>query len=157
MGKNRLKAENQWSHFCKKNKLNINILRLSGIYSKERNVIKRLQGGLRLYVKKKNHFFSRIRVEDIAQVIDKIFNSKKISGQIFNVSDDKPASSYEITKYSAKMLKIKKIFPQKLNILSETLKQFYKDSKKVNNKKIKKVLKIKLKFPTYKHGLRDLI
>ena len=36
------------------------------------------------------------------------------------------------------------------------IKEFYKDSKKVSNKKMKKQLKIKLKFPTYKQGLRDI-
>ena len=36
------------------------------------------------------------------------------------------------------------------------MKDFYKDSKRVNNKKVKKLLKIKLKFPTFKDGLRNL-
>ena len=33
------------------------------------------------------------------------------------------------------------------------LRNFYKDSKKVSNKKIKEVFSYKLKFPTYKKGL----
>ena len=36
------------------------------------------------------------------------------------------------------------------------IKEFYKDSKKVSNKKMKKQLKIKLKYPNYKHGLRNI-
>ena len=41
-------------------------------------------------------------------------------------------------------------------IESEMLKDFYKDSKKVSNKKIKKTLSYKLKFPTYKEGLNEI-
>ena len=33
------------------------------------------------------------------------------------------------------------------------LKNFYKDSKKVSNKKMKNFFKYNLKFPTYKEGL----
>ena len=32
----------------------------------------------------------------------------------------------------------------------------YKDSKKVSNKKMKNKLKIKLKYPTYRQGLRNI-
>jgi len=33
------------------------------------------------------------------------------------------------------------------------LKEFYKDSKKVDNKKMKSFFKYNLKYPTYKEGL----
>ena len=41
-------------------------------------------------------------------------------------------------------------------IKNEMLRNFYKDSKKVSNKKIKKVFSYKLKFPTYKEGLNNI-
>jgi hypothetical protein len=37
------------------------------------------------------------------------------------------------------------------------MKNFYKDSKKVSNKKIKKDLRVKLYFPTYKEGLKSIL
>ena len=156
-GKNRLKAEKQWIRYCKKNKLNLNILRIAGIYSREMNAIKRLKLGPKIFVKKNNHFFSRIRVEDIAQTIYKTYEHKNINYEIFNVSDDLPASSEMINKYAAKILKIKNL--KQINVKElrgRMIKNFYKDSKKVRNSKIKKVLKVNLKYPTYKKGLRDL-
>ena len=36
------------------------------------------------------------------------------------------------------------------------IKEFYKDSKKVSNKKMKKQLNIRLKYPNYKQGLRNI-
>jgi hypothetical protein len=44
---------------------------------------------------------------------------------------------------------------QKLN--EGEMKNFYKDSKKISNKKIKKDLKVKLYFPTYKEGFKSIL
>ena len=156
MGKDRLRAEKSWMKLFLKNKLNLNILRLSGIYSKENNALKRLKNGPRIFIKKNNQFFSRIRVEDIARVLDKVLNNNKIKGEIFNISDDLPAPNEEVTKYAAKLLNINNLNSVNSNKLQGSIKDFYKDSKKVNNLKMKKILKIKLKYPSYKEGLRDL-
>jgi hypothetical protein len=37
------------------------------------------------------------------------------------------------------------------------MKNFYKDSKKVSNLKIKKDLKVKLQFPSYKEGFKSIL
>ena len=41
-------------------------------------------------------------------------------------------------------------------IESEMMKNFYKESKKVNNKKMKETFSYNLKFPTYKEGLGEI-
>ena len=156
-GKSRLIAEKRWLKLNKNSKLNLIILRLSGIYSRENNPIKRLKSGPKIYISKKNQFFSRIRVEDISRTIKKIFENKKIYNEIINVSDDLPASSENVTKFASKLLNIKKLKPisfQKLE--GKMIRSFYRDSKKVSNKKMKKLLKIKLLYPTYKAGLKNL-
>ena len=74
-----------------------------------------------------------------------------------NICDDKPASQYEVAGYGAKLLKLKQPAPIKLEkIESEILKNFYKDSKKVDNKKMKAFFKYNLKFPTYIEGLAHI-
>ena len=82
----RLNAENNWLNYYKKFNLPVQIFRLSGIYSLENNIIKRLQKGTLQVVEKKNHFFSRIHVEDIAEVLT-ISLDKFKPGEIFNISD----------------------------------------------------------------------
>ena len=152
-GISRLNAENDWFYFYKKYNLPIQIFRLSGIYSIENNVIKRLKAGNIKMVKKKNHFFSRIHVEDIAEILS-ISLEKFAPGQIYNISDNYPCSNEEITKYAANLIKINS--PEFINlndIQSNMLKEFYKDSKKVSNKKMKNFFKYNLKYPTYKEGL----
>ena len=75
---------------------------------------------------------------------------------MFNISDDFPASNEEVTKYAAKLLNINYLSSVNSNKLQGSIKDFYKDSKKVDNLKMKKILKIKLRYPSYKEGLRDL-
>ena len=41
-------------------------------------------------------------------------------------------------------------------IKNEMLQNFYKDSKKVDNKKMKSFFKYNLKYPTYEEGLNDI-
>ena len=43
-----------------------------------------------------------------------------------------------------------------MDIESEMLKNFYKDSKKVSNKKMKSFFNYNLKFPTYIEGLKNI-
>ena len=152
-GKNRLEAEKSWMLLANKNKLPFQIFRLSGIYSNQNNVLVRLKSGKASIINKKNHFFSRIHVEDIANILFKSLLNFK-SGEIYNISDDKPSSSEEVTLYGVKILNIKK--PKSIEIKdidSEMLKNFYKDSKKVSNKKMKSYFNYNLKYPTYMEGL----
>ena len=126
---------------------------MSGIYSNQNNILVRLKSGNVKIINKQNHFFSRIHVEDIANILFKSLSNFK-PGEIYNISDDKPSSSEEVTLYGAKLLnmdKPKMIDPE--NIESEMLKNFYKDSKKVSNQKMKKFFNYNLKFPTYIEGL----
>ena len=152
-GIERLKAEKSWMQLAQKDNLPLQIFRLSGIYSNEYNILKRLKAGEAKIINKKNHFFSRIHVEDISNVLFKsLYNFKK--KEIYNISDDKPSSNEEVIMHGIKLLGIEK--PKSLEIdeiKNQMLKNFYKDSKKVSNKKMKNFFNFQLKYPTYIEGL----
>ena len=105
-------------------------------------------------VEKKNHYFSRIHVEDIAEIL--FISLKKFnSGEIFNISDDYPSSNTDLVKYAASLINVKT--PKRISvdqIESEMLKDFYKDSKNIKNQKIKSFFVYNLKYPTFKEGLK---
>ena len=155
-GMNRLKAENCWMKLAKENDLPLQIFRLSGIYSNESNILLRIKSGEVKLINKKNQFFSRIHVEDIANILCNSLNNFK-KNEIFNISDDKPASAEEVAMYGVKLLGASKPRTIEINeVNSEMLKGFYKDSKKVNNKKMKEIFDYELKYPTYIEGLNDI-
>ena len=113
-----------WKNLSEKINLQIQIFRLAGIYSNNFNILKRLQNGKIQVVDKKNHFFSRIHIEDIATILYKSLNNFK-SGEIYNICDDKPAPQSEIAAYGAKLLKLKVPKFIKLDeVDSEMLKNF---------------------------------
>ena len=152
-GIDRLSAEKLWLSLNLNKKIPLQIFRLSGIYSNESNILVRLKSGKAKIVNRKNNFFSRIHVEDIANILFESLSKFK-PGEIYNISDDKPSSSEEVTLYGVKLLNMDKpkIIELK-DIESEMLKNFYKDSKKVSNKKMKSFFEYDLKFPSYIEGL----
>ena len=155
-GTQRLKAEQSWMKLAENQNLPMQIFRLSGIYSHESNVLKKLKSGSAKIIKKDNQFFSRIHVEDIAELLFKSLEQFKAK-EIYNISDDKPASSEEVILYGSKLLNIEPPAVIKLkSIKSEMTRNFYKDSKKVNNKKMKIFFDYNLKYPTYVEGLNNI-
>ena len=156
-GINRIVAENEWLKLNRYHFVPTRIFRLSGIYSQERNLFLRLANKQIRYVKKSNHYFSRIHVADIAQVLFKSLIYSKV-GEIYNVADNMPCSYEKTIFYACSLMRIQNPPPVSLQSLNEgKMKNFYKDSKKVSNAKIKKDLKVKLNFPTYKEGFKEIL
>jgi nucleoside-diphosphate-sugar epimerase len=152
-GIERLKVEKEWMQLASKYDLPLQIFRLSGIYSNQYNILNRLKLGEAKIINKKNHFFSRIHVEDIANVLCSSLNNFK-KKEIYNISDNQPASAEEVTMYGVKLLGMDKPKTVEINeIESEMIKNFYKDSKKVDNRKMREFFSLKLKYPSYVEGL----
>ena len=152
----RLNAENAWISLEKNNKIPVQIFRLSGIYSNEKNILTRLKAGEVKLINKKDHYFSRIHVDDISNILFKSLSKFK-SGEIYNLSDDKPSTSEDVTLFGAKILNIENIEKIEIDqIKSEMLKNFYNESKKVSNKKMKNYFNYNLKFPSYIEGLNHI-
>ena len=152
-GVERLRVEKEWMQLASKFDLPFQIFRLSGIYSNQFNILKRLKSGEAKIINKNNHFFSRIHVEDIANVLSSSLNNFK-KKEIYNISDNQPSSAEEVAMYGVKLLGIDKPKTIEINeIESEMLKNFYKDSKKVDNRKMKEFFSLKLKYPSYVEGL----
>ena len=152
-GIDRLKVEKEWMKLSDKFDLPLQIFRLSGIYSNQYNILTRLKLGEAKIINKKNHFFSRIHVEDIANILRNSLNLFK-KKEIYNISDDKPAPAEEVAMHGVELLGVNKPKTIEINeIDSEMVKNFYKDSKRVDNKKMKEFFNYKLKYPTYVEGL----
>ena len=138
--------------------LPIHIFRLPGIYGPGRSVFDKIQNGQLTEIIKKDHFFSRVYVEDIGSAICKSINNPT-PGEIFNLSDDMPCQSFEIVRYAASLIKISKIKTLSYDDpkLNEKIRSFYFDNKRVRNLKIKKILDWTPKYGNYKLGLKRIL
>jgi nucleoside-diphosphate-sugar epimerase len=109
-------------------------------------------------VAKPGHVFNRIHVADIAQAIDAAF-SQPADG-IFNVTDDEPAAYSDQVLMAARLLDVDP--PKELSmdearqILSPMALSFYAGCVRVRNNRLKTTLGVRLRYPTYREGLRAL-
>ncbi len=109
-------------------------------------------------IDKPGQVFNRIHVADIAQAIDAAFAHK--TDGIFNVTDDEPAPYADQVLLAAKLLDIDP--PKELSmeeaqkILTPMALSFYAGCVRVKNDKLKCALGVKLRYPTYREGLRAL-
>ncbi|MEM7318458.1 MAG: SDR family oxidoreductase [Pseudomonadota bacterium] len=153
-GRWRLLAERQWASI---EGLPLQIFRLAGIYGPGRGPFSKLRrSGLRRIIKP-GQVFSRIHVDDIAQVLAASI-ARPNSGAIYNVCDDKPVPPQDVIGYAAKLqgLPLPPAVAFEDADLSPMARSFYSENKRVRNHRIKDELGVKLIYPNYRIGLEAL-
>lgn len=153
-GKWRVQAEKSWQDMG----LALHIFRLAGIYGPGRGPFAKLKNGTARRIIKKHQVFSRIHVEDIAQVLAASIE-KPNTGAVYNVCDDLAAPPEDVIAYAAECLGMPIPVGEDFETAKMTAmaRSFYSESKKVSNAKIKQNLEVVLKFPDYKSGLDALL
>jgi len=153
-GKLREEAELSWS----KLNINLHIFRLAGIYGPGRGPFSKVRNGTARRIIKEGQLFSRIHVNDIAQVLLASIRYPR-QGAIYNVCDDNPAPPEDVISYAAELLDMP--IPIAIDYdkaeMSPMARSFYAENKRVSNELIKKELGVELKFPDYKAGLQSLL
>lgn len=155
--KNRIKAEKQYLSLHKKSKVPSHIFRLPGIYGPNRSIFDRIKQKKIKNITKKNHFFSRVHVEDIAKCV---FASMKhpSPGEIFNIVDDRPSNAEDVLLFACKLMNAQ--MPKSIKFNDETIpemtRSFYFDNKRVSNEKVKNFFDYKFKYPSFKSGLLSI-
>ena len=150
-GERRLKAENSWFD------LGSEIFRVAGIYGPEKSFFQKLKDKQFQLVKKENHVFNRIHIDDLVGIILKCIGKPR-KYRIINVSDGNPCSQIDFFKYASKVsnFDLPKIVTLEDSSLSDMAKSFWKSSKIVNSRIIFEDLKYKFKYPDYKSGLKNI-
>jgi nucleoside-diphosphate-sugar epimerase len=154
----RLAAEQDWQALGAQRNLPIAVLRLGGIYGPGQNNLLRLLRGTVHRVAKEGHVSNRIHVYDIAQAIHAAF-AQRADGT-FNIVDNEPASPSEQIAFAAQLLGIDRppeiSYDEAKRLLSPLALSFYEGCIRARNDKVKSVLGVKLRYPTYREGLRAL-
>jgi nucleoside-diphosphate-sugar epimerase len=157
-GGTRLRAEQGWQALAQSRGVPIAVLRLAGIYGPGQNVFTRLLAGRAHRLAKPGHVFNRIHVADIAQAIDAAFALH--ADGIFNVTDDEPAPYSDQLLLGAKLLGIapppELSLEQARQVMTPFALSFYSGCVRVKNDKLKHMLGVRLRYPTYREGLRAL-
>ncbi len=154
-GQARVVAENQWGSI---DGLPLHIFRLAGIYGPGRGPFQKVRSGKARRIIKDNQIFSRIHVEDIAQVLQASIERPN-PGRVYNVCDNDPAPPEDVIAHAAELLglPVPPDIPFDEAEMTPMARSFYAESKRVDNTRIKDELGVDLLYPDYRTGLAALL
>jgi nucleoside-diphosphate-sugar epimerase len=157
-GRRRAAAEAAWLDLSRDRGLPVHVFRLAGIYGRGRSPFDALRAGTAKRIYKPGQVFSRIHVDDIANVLTASI-ARPRPGAVYNVCDDEPAASAEVIAHAAGLLGVAPppLLPFETAGLSPMARSFYDDSKRVSNALIKSELGVSLRYPTYRDGLAAIL
>ncbi len=154
----RVAAEAAWQAFGRERGVPVAILRLSGIYGPGQNALVNVRLGRARNIDKPGQVFNRIHVGDIAQAIDAAFAHR--ADGVFNVTDDEPTPPGDPIVFAAGLLAMPPPpaipYAEAAKTMSPLAASFYAENRRVRNDKLKRVLGVRLRYPTYREGLRAL-
>jgi nucleoside-diphosphate-sugar epimerase len=99
-GQLRVSAEAEWQSIPN---LPLHIFRLAGIYGPGRGPFAKVRNGTARRIIKQGQVFSRIHVEDIAQVLWASITRPNV-GAVYNLCDNDPAPPEDVIEYAAQLL-----------------------------------------------------
>jgi nucleoside-diphosphate-sugar epimerase len=154
-GQLRVEAEAAWQAIPD---LPLHIFRLAGIYGPGRGPFAKVRNGTARRIIKAGQVFSRIHVEDIAQILLASINHPN-PGAIYNMCDNDPAPPEDVIAHAAELLNLP--VPEAVDYetaeMTPMARSFYAESKRVRNDRIKNELGVTLKYPDYRSGLAALL
>ncbi|MFN4173261.1 MAG: SDR family oxidoreductase [Pseudorhodobacter sp.] len=153
-GQWRIAAEAGWQSLG----LPLHIFRLAGIYGPGRGPFAKVRDGTARRIVKPGQVFSRIHVEDIAQVLAASI-AAPAPGAVYNLCDDDPAPPEDVIGHAAHLLGLPLPPAEDWETaeMSPMARSFYAESKRVRNDRIKRDLGVQLLYPDYRSGLAALL
>ncbi len=140
--------------------LPVQLFRLAGIYGPGpgRSALAAARAGTARRIVKPGQVFCRIHVDDIVQVL-RASMARPNPGAVYNVADDEPAPPQDVVTYACTLLGVEP--PPEIAFdtaeLSPMARSFYSDSRRICNARIKEELGVRLRYPSYREGLRALL
>jgi nucleoside-diphosphate-sugar epimerase len=154
----RMQAEAEWQKLAAETALPLHIFRLAGIYGPGRGPFAKVRAGTARRIIKPGQVFSRIHVDDIAQVLAASI-AQPNPGAIYNVCDNDPAPPEDVIAHAADLLG--QPIPPAVDFATAEMtpmaRSFYAESKKVRNDRIRDELGVQLLYPDYRSGLAALL
>ena len=157
-GRRRLAAEQAWCALMARAGTPVQLFRLAGIYGPGRNALATVRRGRAQRIDKPGQVFSRIHVDDIAAVLEASIDRPR-PGRAYNLCDDNPAPPAEVIGHACRLLGVAAppLIPFDEAELSDMARSFYRDNKRVSNRRIKEELGVTLAYPDYRAGLAALL
>lgn len=157
-GARRVRAERDWLDAAQGMGLTVQIFRLPALYGPGRSPLDRLRDGTARLVRKPGQVFNRIHVDD---AVSGLFASmvRPRPGAAYILCDDEPAPADVVMEGAARRLGLP--LPPEVDwtdpSVSEAMRRFYLDSKRLSNARAKAELGWRPRYPGWREGLEALI
>lgn len=157
-GARRVRAERDWLDAGRGMGLTVQLFRLPALYGPGRSPLDRLRDGTARIVRKPGQIFNRVHVED---VVSGLFASmaRPHPGAAYTLCDDEPSAADVVIEGAAKRLGLP--LPPEVDLddpsVSDAMRRFYRDSKRLSNAKAKAELGWRPMYPSWREGLEALI
>lgn len=154
----RAAAEDTWLAWWRDRGLPVHVFRLPGIYGPGRSAIDQLRAGTAKRIDKPGQVFSRIHVEDIAGALA-ASAARPRPGAIYNVADDEPASAADVVAHAAALIGVAPppLEPYDPARLPPMAREFYAETRRVSNARLKRELGYALLHRDYRSGLAAIL
>lgn len=157
-GARRVRAERDWLDAGRGMGLTVQLFRLPALYGPGRSPLDRLRDGTARIVRKPGQIFNRVHVDD---AVSGLFASmaRPHPGAAYTLCDDEPSAADVVIEGAAKRLGLP--LPPKVDLddpsVSDAMRRFYRDSKRLSNAKAKAELGWRPKYPGWRQGLEAMI
>lgn len=157
-GARRVRAEREWLETGPGLGLTVQIFRLPAIYGPGRSPTDRLRAGTARLVRKPGQIFNRIHVDDAAAGLFASMNRPRPSA-VYNLADDEPAPADRVIEWAARRLGLPP--PPETDwtdpSVSDAMRRFYLDSKRVSNARAKGELGWRPAYPSFREGIEAIL
>lgn len=157
-GARRVGAERDWRQVGRGMGLTVCSFRLPGIYGPGRSALDKLRDGTAKRTIKPGQVFGRIHVDDIASGLAASIAAPR-AGSAYNLCDDEPAPSEEVTAYAARLLglPVPPAVAWDAEPPSPAAARFWSENRRVSNARAKAELGWRPMYPTYREGLAAIL
>ena len=156
-GRARIDAEAAWTAFGREAGMEIDILRLGGIYGPGRGPFEKLRSRDARVVVKPGQVFNRIHVDDIASAVEMVVAAGR-PGAVYNVVDGAPSAPEDVLDYGAELLGLPQPARETLEdaAMSPMARSFFEENRRVRNERLRG-LGWSPTFATYREGLQAIL
>lgn len=157
-GARRVRAERDWLDAGRGMGLTVQLFRLPALYGPGRSPLDKLRDGTARIVRKPGQVFNRIHVDD---AVAGLFASmaRPHPGAAYTLCDDEPSPAHVIIEGAARRLGLP--LPPEVDLddpsVSDAMRRFYRDSKRLSNARAKAELGWRPRYPGWREGLEALI
>lgn len=154
--KRRVDAEEQLALWCNSRRAALVVLRAPGIYAADRLPLERLRAGTPVLCDADDVYTNHIHAEDLAACCLRALEEDAPAGK-YNASDDtqlKMGEWFDLVADRAALPRPPRVARGEASIrIPPELLSFMSESRRLDNRRLKQVLGIRLRFPTVRQGL----